>query len=271
MNIIKLPAIALLYGVAVLLTACGDADPPVTAATPVSPEIAVDAQRVAALQEQLAELQARKQRIEDSNAIKRLQRAFGYYMSEALWDEVVELFAEDATLEFGRDGVYAGKARIRAYLYALNDGRMGLAEGQLHEHLQLMPVVTLSEDGNTAKARWRSIMLLGELGGEALWGEGPYENEYVKEAGIWKLSRLRWFQTLLVPYEGGWARHADYNQGIWVSDRLPPDAPPTAPYGSWPETFLPPFSFANPVGRYVGTPVALPAAPAPVSNPGAQP
>jgi hypothetical protein len=190
-------------------------------------------------------------RVRDANDIKRLQRTFGYYMEEALWDEVVELFSEDATFEFARDGVYRGRARIREYLYAMGGGQSGLREGQLREILQLMPVVTLGDDGKTAKARWRAIMLTGEYGGEALWGEGPYENEYVKENGVWLISSLHWHQSILVPYEGGWARHEDSNHGLWVFPVLPPDAPPTYDGGWWPTTFLPPFSFANPVSRYV--------------------
>ena len=241
----------LLCSTLILLSACGD--PPQSADTAAA---GADAQQLAALRGRLETLKARKERIEDSNAIKRLQRAYGYYMEEALWDEVVQLFADDATLEFARDGVYVGKARIRDYLYALGDGQQGLREGQLQEHLELMPVLTFADDGMTAKARWNTIMLLGTHGVEANWGEGPYENEYVKEDGVWKIGKLRWFQTILVPYEGGWAKHEDVNQGIWVSDTLPPDRPPTASYGYWPETFLPPFSFPNPVARYVPPPAA---------------
>jgi len=236
-----------------VLGACSE-----TAPTPAAEEASTDeTQQIADLRARLEGLKARKQRIEDSNAIKRLQRAYAYYMEEALWDEVVQLFSDDATLEFARDGVYAGKDRIREYLYALGNGKQGLSEGQLQDQLMLMPVLTFADDGMTAKARWTTIMLLGTHGMEANWGEGPYENEYVKgEDGVWKISKLRWFQTILVPYEGGWAKHEDVNQGIWVSDTLPPDAPPTAPYGYWPETFLPPFSFPNPVGRYVPPPAA---------------
>lgn len=230
-----------------LLGSCTEPSPAPATNTAAGPDTA----QIAELRARLDELKTRKQRIEDSNAIKRLQRAFAYYMEEALWDEVLQLFTDDATFEFARDGVYAGKERIREYLYALGGGQQGLREGQLTDHLMLMPVLTLADDGATAKARWNTIMLLGTFGVEANWGEGPYENEYVKEDGVWRISKLRWFQTILVPYEGGWAKHEDVNKGIWVSDTLPPDAPPTAPYGYWPETFLPPFSFANPVGRYV--------------------
>ena len=204
-----------------------------------------------ALEARVAALEARKERIEDVNAIERLQAAYGYYVDRALWDEVANLFADEGTIEVGLDGVYVGKERVREYLYALGGGRQGLADGQLSEHLQVMPVITLAPDGLTAKARWRAITLTGELGGDAFWGEGPYENEYVKDDGVWKIKTLHWYQALYVPYEGGWQTKADPTGAKFVSDTLPPDRPPTVEYKTWPDTYVPPFSFPNPVGKYV--------------------
>lgn len=231
-----------------------------------------EATEITALRQQLATLQARAQQVKDSNDIKKLQRAYGYYVEEGLWDEVANLFADTATLELARDGVYSGKERIRQYFYALGDGKQGLREGQLNEQLQVMPVVTLGEDGTTAKARWRNILLTGQLGEHAELGEGPFENEYVKDNGVWKFSKVHWQQAILVPYKGGWAKNEDYNKGIWVSDKLPPDAPPTDDHGWWPQTYLPPFHFSNPVATYVPSPVdaqaETPATPA--TQPGAR-
>jgi outer membrane murein-binding lipoprotein Lpp len=204
-----------------------------------------------ALEARVAALEARKERIEDVNAIERLQAAYGYYVDRALWDEVANLFADEGTIEVGLDGVYVGKERVREYLYALGGGRQGLADGQLSEHLQVMPVITLAPDGLTAKARWRAIVLAGELGGQAFWGEGPYENEYVKDGGVWKIKALHWYQALYVPYEGGWQTKPDPTGGKYISNTLPPDRPPSVEYKTWPDTYLPPFSFPNPVGKYV--------------------
>ena len=195
----------------------------------------------------LAALEHRRQLVEDSNDIKRLQRAYGYYLDNALWGDLADLFAEDATLEIGLDGVYSGQDRIREYFAVLGDGREGLAEGQLNEHLQLMPVVTVAPDGMTAQGRWRDIILAGQLGDYAVWGEGPFENEYVKENGVWKISKLHWFQTMLVNFEGGWHQNEDFNGGRWVGDALPADEPVSWEYDPWPSTFLPPFHFENPV------------------------
>ncbi len=224
---------------AVLMSGCGGGP---------SPE---EAARISALAERVATLEQRKVRIEDVNAIERLQAAYGYYVDRALWDDVANLFADDGTIEIALDGVYVGKERVREYLHALGGGRQGLPDGRLSEHLQVMPVITLAPDGLTAKARWRAIILTGELGGDAFWGEGPYENEYVKVDGVWKIKTLHWYQALYVPYEGGWQTKPDPTGGKFVSSTLPPDRPPSVEYKTWPETYVPPFSFANPVGRYV--------------------
>lgn len=206
---------------------------------------AVSSAELAALHERYTQLQAELQQVKDAQAIKRLQRSFGYYMEEGLIDEVVDLFADGATFEYARDGLYRGKERIRSYLLALNGGQQGLREGQLSESLQLMPVITLADDGQSAKARWRSIMLLGQHGGEALWGEGPYENEYVKENGVWKISKLHSYIGFYVDYDTGWNKGAVELPG--TKENTTPDGAPTVQYGAFPEPFIPPYHYNNPV------------------------
>jgi hypothetical protein len=202
------------------------------------------------LRAHVAELEQRKTLIEDVNAIERLQGAYGYYLDRGLWDEVANLFVSEGTIEVGLDGVYVGKERVREYLYARGGGRQGRAAGELDEHLQVMPVISVEADGLTAKARWRGIVLNGKQGGDAFWGEGPYENDYVKEGGVWKIRTLHWYQALYVPYAGGWQNQPDPTLGKHVAD-LTPDRPPSVDYKTWPETYVPPFSFPNPVAKYV--------------------
>jgi hypothetical protein len=212
-----------------------------------------DPGRLAALRAHIATLEQRKTLVQDVNAIERLQDAYGYYLDRGLWDDVANLFADDGTIEIGLDGVYVGKQRVREYLYALGGGRQGLPPGELDEHLQVMPAITVAADGQTAKARWRAIILSGKHGDSAFWGEGPYENEYVKEDGVWKIKALHWYQALYVPYAEGWQSQPDPTGGKWVSTKLPPDRPPSVDYKTWPDTYVPPFSFANPVGKYVAS------------------
>ena len=203
--------------------------------------------RIAALDAQVARLEAEAARAEDVSEIKRLQRAYGYYLDAAQWDQMADLFADDGSIEIGLDGVYVGKERVRQYLHTLGGGTVGLRRGQLNEHMILQPVIDVAPDGRTARGRWRAVIAAGEYRKAAVWGEGPYENEYVKESGIWKIKTLHWYQTFVVPYAGGWAKNKDVNAGIFVSRRLPPDKPPTERYPTWPGVYLPPYHYKNPV------------------------
>jgi len=205
-----------------------------------------DSAQTQALQQQVAALRQRALALQDINDIKRLQRAYGYYLDNGQWDQVADLFAHDATLEIGLDGVFRGQQRVREYYAAVGGGHTGLAPGQVNQYLQLMPVVNLDPDGMHANGTWRAVILAGEPSKGAWWGEGPYENEYVKENGVWRISALHWYQTLLTPYgAGGWSRNPDVNGAHYVPATLKPDAPPTELYKVWPGAHIPHFHFKN--------------------------
>ncbi len=199
--------------------------------------------KVAELQGELTQLENEAARVADASAIKKLQRAYGYYHDQKMWDSMADLFAQEGTIEVSLDGVYVGQKRVRQYLNALGGGSGGLQHGQLNDHLNLQPVINVSEDGRTARGRWRAVLMTGEIGKRASWGEGVFENEYVKRDGVWKISKLHWYQTFMVPYEGGWAKHKDATNGVFVSKTLPPDRPPTEQYSVWPDVYTPPFHY----------------------------
>jgi len=207
------------------------------------------------LWKQLEQLETAADRIDDVRALKRLQRAYGYYIDQGMWNEAADLFEPQGTIEIGLDGVYVGQKRVRQYLLAYGGGREGLRRGQLNENLMLQPVVHVAGDGLTAKARWRMLVMSGQLGKSAFWGEGVYENEYVKQKAIWKISKLHWYQTFMVPYKGGWAKNTDSTGGIYVSKRLPPDKPPSERYEVWPGVYTPPFHYKNPTPASQGKPM----------------
>src|SRR5690349_7837362 len=162
--------------------------------------------QAAARASEIAALDARTDRVKDSNDIKRLQRAYGFYVDKAEWDQVADLFALDGSVEYANEGVYIGQPRIREYLKRLGGGHNGLVEGGINNHMILQPVVHVAPDGKTAKGRWRALIQVGQYKKDAQWGEGTYENEYVKDGGVWKIKKLHWYISFLAPYQGGWAK-----------------------------------------------------------------
>lgn len=198
---------------------------------------------------QIDALTARVEKLEGTRAIKKLQRAFGYYVDRGLWRDAADLFADDGSIEIGIDGVYVGKARIEEYLRRLHGGQEGLIYGQLNEWITLQPAVFVSEDGQSATARWRDQGMLGQYKQHAEWRDGVYENRYVKENGVWKIDSLHLYVNFVAPYEKGWARLKP-GEGLVRSQAsidFPPDRGPSVDYRPFPEVQVPPFQVMHPV------------------------
>ena len=201
----------------------------------------------ARVRQQILELDARLARLEASREIRKLQRAFGYYVDRGLWGQAAALFATGGSIEIGADGIYRGPARIEEYLRRLHGGQDGLVYGQLNEWVTLQPLVTVAADGRSAAARWRDLGMLGQYKSHAEWRDGIYENTYVLEGGVWKIDRLHLWVNFVAPYEKGWARLRE-GEGLQPSQAsvdFPPDAPPSARYAPFPEVQAPPMHAAS--------------------------
>src|SRR5690606_10714149 len=148
------------------------------------------AQQEASIDARIARLEAEIEAAESVSAIKRLQRAYGYYLDKGMWADLAELFTEDAVANYPA-GVYIGKESLTRHLYMNvgggEMGEIGLGDGRLYNHMNLQPVVHLDPGGETAKGRWRAFAMFGNYGGGAVWAEGVYNFTYAKEDGVWKI------------------------------------------------------------------------------------
>ncbi|MDB5684899.1 MAG: hypothetical protein JWM75_2597 [Sphingomonas bacterium] len=195
--------------------------------------------------DRLKALDARITRLEDANAIERVQRTYGYLVDKAMWTEVSELFADDGTLEIGGRGIFVGRPRVLEYL------RKGLGterptENRLINHMQFQPVTTVDPDGRTGHLRGRAFVM-SALQGFSGWGIPLYENGYIKENGVWKIKSLRGPFTMYTSYEG-WAKVATPNTRP-DSFLPPPDRLPTEVYLTYPSPYIVPFHYPHPVTR----------------------
>jgi hypothetical protein len=197
----------------------------------------------ASTEARLAAYRERVARLEDQDAIENLQAVFGYYFDKGLWEDTADLFTRTGSFEYGQSGVYVGQDRIRRALLLF--GPQGLAQGYLNNHMQLQAIITVAANGATATGRWQGMVQLSEPGANGIWGVGIYENEYVKEGGVWKISRLHFYPTAFTDSDRGWARSLLPMKG--PSALFPPDRPPSVVYRTMPGNYIPPFSFPHPV------------------------
>jgi hypothetical protein len=198
---------------------------------------------LAKLATRMADLAARAQRLGDEIEVTNLQHAYGYYVDRKMWDDVAELFASQGTMEIGLRGVYVGRASIRRGLNA--SGPAGLAEGEVNDHIHLQTIVTVSPDGRTAHARGTEIGMTGTIDNRAFWSQSIYENEFVKQGGVWKFKVMHVYPRFIVDAEKGWANDAQPAPG--PSREFPPDRPPTEKYEIYPRFHIAPLHFDHPV------------------------
>jgi hypothetical protein len=218
-----------------------------------------DAKQIAALSKQLDQAERDLQVAEDVSAIKKLQRAYGFFLDKGLWEDLSDLFSDDARAAYPA-GTYIGKASIREHIWRnVGDGTIGLRDGRLYNHMVMQPVVDVMPDGKTAKGRWRVLAMIGRFGdgetpGQATWAGGIYENTYVKENGVWKIKDLKYYDGFTAPYEGGWAKAAPVKEGEppppaprRFALAKPPDQPHDPDCPGYPYACIQPFHYANPV------------------------
>ena len=150
------------------------------------------------LQKRVDRLEALTERVEALSAIKRLQHAYGHYSELGLWHDFADLFADTGIGHYTQGAL--DREGIRAlFLKEVGGGRLGLADGRIYPHISMQPVVTLAADGQSGKGRWHIMAMLGGYERSASWSGGVYENEYVRENGVWKFKDVRYLPAVLGP------------------------------------------------------------------------
>jgi triacylglycerol lipase len=199
-------------------------------------------------------------RARDYDEVENLEGAYGYYLDKNLWNPLADLFSRDGSIELAQRGVYRGQDHVRAFLLKVfGRGQEGPVAGRLGNHIQVQPVIDIAPDGQTAKVRVRLLQQMS-LGGRASLGGAVYENEAVKEDGVWKFKVDHAYNTFSAAYSGGWTKGASTAMPGPSAD-FPPDGPPTAVITMFPAVYDIPFHYANPVsGRTEVPPLRLAAA-----------
>jgi len=211
----------------------------------------------------VAALTHRLDTLEDVNAIRRLHFAYGYYIDYCHYDEVVQLFAEDGEVMF-LSGIYRGHAGV-ARLYKtwfcelFTGGQRGPVDGFLLDHFQMQDIIDVAPDRQTAKGRFRAILLGGTHESRAFkpvgvpeqfWEGGIYENDYVRENGVWKIKRLDYIVQWQAEYEQGWSKMEAHSQPATVcypENPIGPDEILAVKRPPWPQRAAVPFHYPHPV------------------------
>ncbi|KAK1079361.1 hypothetical protein LTR48_008148, partial [Friedmanniomyces endolithicus] len=153
-------------------------------------------------------LQERVDKLEAESEVRKLHFKYGYYLDKSISSDLprtLDLFANhpDTYVQF-MNGRFKGRAGVkRLYIDRFSatfvKGRNGPVHGFLLDHLQAQDIVDYVPGTNPpkAKGRFRALMSAGThesmeesglpRGLRQWWEGGLYENEYIKEDGVWKI------------------------------------------------------------------------------------
>ena len=151
--------------------------------------------------------------LEDENAIRKLHQAYETCLNNGMYEDVVNLFANDGEVVFN-GGVFKGKKRGIHRLYCdhfrsgLTGKKIDPAPGFQPDIEKQQDMIKVAADRKSAKAQFSysiqvgvpmvsdsQLVKMARLQGQGImkwWEGGVYEVSYVKdiEDGTWKIKRL---------------------------------------------------------------------------------
>jgi len=151
------------------------------------------------------ELERRISMLNDEDEVRNLQHAYGYYVDQRMWTDVVDLFAKNSTVRIENVGSFTGPGGV---LDAMERwmGPEGLSQGVLNEHLIFNTMVEM-QSPREALTRGIEIGLIGDAkNSSAEWQFNVFYNRFIKEDGIWKLQEMEISPLVVADYSKGWGR-----------------------------------------------------------------
>lgn len=159
----------------------------------------------------IAELAARIQRLNDEDAVRNLQHAYGFYVDRRMWTDVVDMFTEMGTATIDDVGSFMGPAGVRAAMEKWM-GPEGLDAGVLNAHIIFNTIVDVAPavNGSMAQEAVSRGLEVGFLANAntttGAWKFSIFSNRFVKgDDGLWRFKDLHLTPIMLANYTTGWA------------------------------------------------------------------
>ena len=142
----------------------------------------------------LGEIEARVGRLEDIEAIKKLKAKYWRCVDRKLWDEMNQVFTEEATADYGPKSKLKGRQAIVQFLKS----SLG-ADTVITSHVGQRPEIELTSESTATGMWWLNDYIVMQPNTRRR-GYAFYEDEYVKEDGQWKMKTTK-LVTLLEEWD----------------------------------------------------------------------
>jgi len=141
------------------------------------------------------EMQEKLKAYEDVEQIKQLHYRYMNALTFINWEDVIDCFTEDSSIDVQFGGFIKGKDKIATFFRnMLSQIHIG-TEGIFAVH----PVIHV--EGDRAKGNWLMYIMYADhrTWQARYWIQGIYNAEYVRVDGTWKFFHLEWRPRLEPP------------------------------------------------------------------------
>ena len=167
------------------------------------------------LEARVKELEAKVRELNDREAIRDLRYRYHEYVNEGKFADIANLFTEDGELDFGHLGRAKGRTELIAFfspparLPHAGDREIlpgiSFVKQFIHNH-----VIHLQGDRGTGFAYLEAKPIYK---GESFLVAARYDDEYVRQGGQWKFSKMSLTPYFMVPLREGWAQEDRVKMG----------------------------------------------------------
>jgi hypothetical protein len=205
--------------------------------------------RIDALEKKVKAQEKQLTILKDIEAIKKLQKAYGYYVEHMMYQEIVDCFADNPDVRLNwLEGQWLGKEGVKQYFSMVKV----MPPEFMHQVMQIAGIVDIDPNGKTAKGRWYAFGGIFAPRGDTVrrsFISGIYEMSYIKEKGIWKILSIKWVIPYAIRLAGEWAMPEDVNRPYINGEfRGPkPDVPIDLNDGRYLSGYIFPFHYKHPV------------------------
>ncbi len=164
----------------------------------------------------VARIEARLDRIESRDAIRKLKAAYMQGLDDRRRGAVADLFWPDAIWEALPNRAPDGSGPLteppNAAPTSQTAGHDAIA-ASFEEAAEAMSFTAhfltnedITVDGDTATGRWKLLQACTATGGPAFWQAGVYIDTFTRRDGIWRFAHLRLAMDFRTPFDQGWHR-----------------------------------------------------------------
>ncbi len=179
----------------------------------------------------------------DVREIANLQGRYIYYLQSHQYEQIVEMFArkEEVSVEMDNLGKFIGRDKVRdVFLKVLQP--LYTMKGAMGLHMLTTPVIEVHPGGRRAWGMWHTLGCNTQpdfVGKDneitanpvliAMWQQGKYFVDFVKEEGEWKWKDFRWYVNFRTPFHEGWVQRPITGNLSVVAKLIPGCPPPDGP------------------------------------------